>query len=146
MNTESTATRTDDLMTTYSSKGPSLIDHIAKPDLVAPGNGIFSILVPGATLETTEIPENVVPLASYVKNPSHGEVSNYFILNGTSMAAGVVSGSAAALIGSDNLTPDQVKARLMLTATKNFLRRAPVITDPTVNQIVRTIQSTTCSP
>src|SRR6185437_481222 len=72
MNTESTATRSDDLMTTYSSKGPSLIDHIAKPDLVAPGNKIFSILAPGATLETTE-PGNVVPLASYVKNPSYGE-------------------------------------------------------------------------
>ena len=44
MNTESTPQRSDDLMTTYSSKGPTLLDHVAKPDLVAPGNKIFSIL------------------------------------------------------------------------------------------------------
>ena len=37
MNTEGTATRNDDLMTTYSSKGPSVVDHVIKPDLVAPG-------------------------------------------------------------------------------------------------------------
>jgi len=30
MNTESTPQRSDDLMTTYSSKGPTLIDHVAK--------------------------------------------------------------------------------------------------------------------
>ena len=55
-------------MTTYSSKGPTTGDHVVKPDLVAPGNGIFSILVPNATLETTES-SNLVPLASYVVNP-----------------------------------------------------------------------------
>src|SRR6185437_6221561 len=119
MNTESTPQRSDDLMTTYSSKGPSLIDHVVKPDLVAPGNRIFSILAPGATLEISES-DNVVPLASYEKSPAFGQTSNYFILNGTSMAAGVVSGAVAVLTGSQRLTPDQVKARLMLTATKNF--------------------------
>jgi hypothetical protein len=54
LNTESTPKRADDLMTTYSSKGPTLIDHVAKPDLVAPGNRIFSIRVPNSTLETAE--------------------------------------------------------------------------------------------
>ncbi len=33
-----TPDRGDDLIATYSSKGPTIIDHIAKPDLVAPGN------------------------------------------------------------------------------------------------------------
>ncbi len=38
MKTLKTYTRNDDLMASYSSKGPSLIDNIAKPDIVAPGN------------------------------------------------------------------------------------------------------------
>ena len=29
-------------MTSYSSKGPSAIDHVVKPDLVAPGNAVVS--------------------------------------------------------------------------------------------------------
>jgi serine protease AprX len=132
MNTEGTALRADDLMTTYSSKGPSLLDHIVKPDLVAPGNKIFSIRLPGSTLESLE-PDNVVPLAAYAKAPAAGQMSNYFILNGTSMAAGVTSGAVAALLSRQNLTPDQVKARLMKTAGKTFPRTS-VITDPTTGQ------------
>ena len=38
MKPEGTATRTDDLIASYSSKGPTAVDHIVKPDLVAPGN------------------------------------------------------------------------------------------------------------
>ena len=75
--------------------------------------------MPSATLETTDS-SNVVPLASYVSDAGRGQTSNYFILNGTSMAAASASGAVAALLGSQKLTPDQVKARLMLTATKNF--------------------------
>jgi serine protease AprX len=107
MNTESTPQRSDDQMTTYSSKGPTLGDHIVKPDLVAPGNKIFSILDPGSTLVTTG-EGTIVPLGSYVASPKSGQVSNYLILNGTSMAAGVTSGAAAALLAQQNLTPDQV--------------------------------------
>ena len=39
-----TYTRTDDLVASYSSKGPSLFDNVVKPDIVAPGNGIVSLL------------------------------------------------------------------------------------------------------
>jgi serine protease AprX len=38
-----TATRSDDVLASYSSKGPTLYDHVAKPDLVAPGNKYFWI-------------------------------------------------------------------------------------------------------
>src|SRR5205085_9711123 len=53
---------------------------------------------------------------------SGNSISNqYFRLSGTSIAAPMVSGAAALLIGKDpTLTPDTVKARLMKTATKNF--------------------------
>ena len=38
-----TSWRADDLIASYSSKGPTLIDHVVKPDLVAPGNRIVSL-------------------------------------------------------------------------------------------------------
>src|SRR3984893_15116553 len=43
MNTLGTLTSTDDKITSYSSKGPTAIDHVVKPDLVAPGNHILSL-------------------------------------------------------------------------------------------------------
>ena len=36
----------------WSSKGPTLVDHIVKPDLVAPGSKIVSTAVKGSTLAT----------------------------------------------------------------------------------------------
>jgi len=39
-----TGLRADDLIATYSSKGPSMLDDVVKPDLVAPGNLIMSTL------------------------------------------------------------------------------------------------------
>ena len=38
MKTEGTVDPTDDQVASYSSKGPSLIDHFVKPDIMAPGN------------------------------------------------------------------------------------------------------------
>lgn len=35
MNTLGTPDRSDDIMTSYSSKGPTVLDHVVKPDLVA---------------------------------------------------------------------------------------------------------------
>ena len=94
----------------YSSKGPTTYDHVVKPDIMAPGNGIVSVAAPGATLEATY--SNDVTLGS---DGQH----NYFKLSGTSMATPVVAGAAAILLQEQNtLTPDQVKARLMKTAYK----------------------------
>ncbi len=44
MKTQDTPSRSDDQIATYSSKGPTLIDRIVKPDLVAPGNLIVSVM------------------------------------------------------------------------------------------------------
>jgi serine protease AprX len=124
-----TATRADDLIASYSSKGPTLYDHIVKPDIVAPGNLMISVLAsPSAALEKA-YPENIVAPKSYSTN-SKGNAS-YFTLSGTSMATPVVSGAVALLLQKNaSLTPDQVKARLMKSADKTFPRTSTA-TDPT---------------
>jgi serine protease AprX len=120
--------RSDDTIASYSSKGPSILDHIVKPDLVAPGNKVESLYVPDSTLATA-MPDAVVPVAEY--NTTGVGQPAYFRMSGTSMAAPVVSGAAALLIEKNpSLTPDQVKAILMETATRNFPASSSV-TDPT---------------
>lgn len=117
MNTRKTASRSDDKIATYSSKGPTRFDLVAKPDLVAPGDMIVSLSVPGSTLDNARPWRRVGP--------------SYFKMSGTSMAAPMVSGAVALLLQKDpNLTPDQVKARLMKTAFKTF----PSSTSHTVQQ------------
>ena len=64
MNTMGTATPADDKITSYTSKGPTLIDHIVKPDLVAPGNRVFSLNVGGSYFDKT-YPTNDVAQEDY---------------------------------------------------------------------------------
>jgi serine protease AprX len=117
MNAMGTATRTDDVIASYSSKGPTAIDHIVKPDLVAPGNAIVSLMAPNSTL-ATNYPAFLVPKSHY-QSGGVGNSGKYLRLSGTSMATPVVSGAAALLLQQNpSLTPDQVKARLMKTAQK----------------------------
>jgi serine protease AprX len=105
-------------MASYSSKGPTMVDHIVKPDLVAPGNQVISLMAPNSTL-ALNYPATLIPNSTF--ETATGNSSNYFRLSGTSMAAPVVSGAAALLIQQHpSLTPDQVKARLMKTATKTL--------------------------
>ena len=125
-----TPTRTDDLIASYSSKGPTAIDAVAKPDIVAPGNLLVSLEAPGSTLYN-QFPGDRVPYNYYVNGGSTAPSSSYFTLSGTSMATGVVSGAVADLLQkSPRLTPDQVKARLMKTAYKSFPASSST-TDPT---------------
>jgi serine protease AprX len=121
-----TDTRTDDAITSFSSKGPSFIDHIAKPDVVAPGNGIVSLLAYGSTLDAnfpqSEVAPNPVKSCNLLNvcTITTGQ-AQYFAMSGTSMATPVVSGAAALLLQQNpNLTPDQIKARLMKTAWKGL--------------------------
>ena len=133
MKTQGTPQRYDDLIASYSSKGPTMIDHIVKPDIVAPGNAVVSILANGASLAQT-YPQTLIPMSYYV-NGGSGNSPVYFMLNGTSMAAPVVSGAAALVIQQNpSLTPDQVKARLMKTAYKSFPTSSSV-TDPTTGNV-----------
>jgi len=118
MNAHGTTYRTDDTPASYSSKGPTLLDHILKPDLVAPGNGIVSLLAsPQCTLAASH-PATLIS-KSYYQAGATGVSSDYFKLSGTSMATPVVSGAAALMLQkTPSLTPDQVKARLMKSAWK----------------------------
>src|SRR6185503_2539481 len=59
VNTKGTPFRSDDVMATYSSRGPTMIDRLLKPDLVAPGNKVRSLLAPNAVI-AQEHPELVV--------------------------------------------------------------------------------------
>jgi serine protease AprX len=116
MNTKGTPSRSDDVLASYSSKGPTAFDHIVKPDIVAPGNGIVSLLAPNSTLagvSSMKVPN------SYYQSGGSGTSTAYLRMSGTSMATPVVSGAAALLIQQyPSLNPDQVKARLMKTAQK----------------------------
>ena len=117
MNAKFTPFSGDDVITTYTSRGPTMVDHIVKPDVVAPGNHISSLLSTNAYLPKT-YPQNIVNPLAY---ETQGVGQHYLILNGTSMATGVVSGAVADLLSANpNLSPDQVKAVVMLSASKQF--------------------------
>ena len=92
----------DDYIPPFSAAGPTL-DGFVKPDLVAPGAHMVSV-VPGDSVLHDEYPANRLD-------------GDYFKLAGTSQATAVVSGIAALVISkTPSLTPNQVKMRLMASA------------------------------
>jgi serine protease AprX len=95
----------DDVMATFSAYGQTS-DGVKKPDLVAPGRNIVARLV-----------NQNMGLAN--EHPSNRVGDQYFRMSGTSMSAPMVSAAVALLLQDEpNLTPDQVKFRLMATANK----------------------------
>lgn len=125
--TNGTATRLDDFVASYSSKGPTPVDHVVKPDLVAPGNRIVSLLAPSSYLAVNDSNLTVSPVtlcrisALGVNICNTGSSNKYMRLSGTSMATPVVAGAAALMLQKDpTLTPDTIKARMMKTAWKGY--------------------------
>jgi serine protease AprX len=97
----------DDVMASFSAYGPTS-DGVMKPDLVAPGTNIIAHLV-----------NQNMGLAN--AHPANKVGTQYFRMSGTSMSAPMVSAAVALLLQDEpNLTPDQVKYRLMATANKSW--------------------------
>jgi serine protease AprX len=107
--THGTAGPKDDSIATWSSRGPTAFDGIAKPDLVAPGRRIVGLRAAGSTIDTLYPSRRVT---------AKGTLSaQYFTMSGTSMAAAIVSGAAALYLERHpSATPRQVKAQLTATA------------------------------
>lgn len=107
-----TAGLADDTLAVFSAYGVTE-DGFAKPEIVAPGRNIVAPLAQKAS-------------TVYVAHPLHRVGDYYFRMSGTSMAAPVVSGAVALLLQDEpNLTPDQVKYRLMATANTDWAGYLP---------------------
>ncbi|MEE9217776.1 MAG: S8 family peptidase [Acidobacteriota bacterium] len=113
MNPKGTADRGDDVMATFSSKGPTAIDGLIKPDLVAPGVFMVSLDSPGSYMDTNY---GDLEVSSRLYDAPPG-AQDYFLLSGTSMSAPIVTGIVALMLEQNpSLTPNLVKAILMYTA------------------------------
>jgi serine protease AprX len=106
LTTWGTVTPDDDTIATYSSRGPTRFELGLKPDVVAPGNKIVSLDVPGSYLASTYPALHV----------AGSKTNSYRMMSGTSMAAAMVSGGAALLLEGTSLTARQVKLALQLSA------------------------------
>jgi subtilisin family serine protease len=105
-----TANRSDDTIAPFSSRGPSVIDSAAKPDIVAPGAGIESLTDATSSLF---LAHPAARLWGTVDTPTQP----YLSLSGTSMSAPVVAGTVALMIQANPaLSPNLVKAILQYTA------------------------------
>ena len=108
MNTKGTISRADDIMTTYSSRGPTKFEHAVKPDMVAPGNKVVSLETAGSYLQT-----------HYAQFHMAGTRTNgYMHLSGTSMSAAVVTAGVALLMQAHpNISATQLKIALQTGST-----------------------------
>jgi len=108
INTKGTPDRSDDIMATHSSRGPTKFENAVKPDVVAPGNKIISLEARGSYLRRT------YPQFHFAGSSTNG----YMSLSGTSMSAAVVTGGAALLMQADpKITSAQLKMALQSGAT-----------------------------
>ncbi len=102
-----TPSLSDDAIASFSAYGQTG-EGFKKPDLVAPGTNIIARLV-----------NQNMGLAN--SHPANKVGDQYFRMSGTSMAAPMVSAGVALLLQDEpNLTPDQVKYRLLATANKSW--------------------------
>jgi serine protease AprX len=118
-----TPERSDDMVTSFTAHGSSEIGRW-KPEIIAPGQDIISVLATSSDWQQDH-PERVV-----LDN-------EYFRMSGTSSAAPMVTGAVALLLQAEpNLSPNQVKYRLLETGSSiggsySYLDVYAAITTPT---------------
>jgi len=106
----------DDFVPLFSSQGPTPLGHI-KPDIIAPGGHI----------------EGLTPAESRLAqdHPDFMLETNRIAMTGTSQAAGVVSGAIALMLQiSPELTPDEIKCKLMSSAKPGVLPNGKLAYSP----------------
>ncbi len=93
----------DDTLASFSSVGPT-VEGFVKSEVMAPGGHIHGMM------------DNFDRIAK--DHPEFHDGGQYFTMSGTSQSAAVVSGVAALILQADpTLSPDDVKCRLMASAT-----------------------------
>jgi subtilisin family serine protease len=97
---QKTADRSDDAISSFSGRGPTR-DGFAKPDVLAPGEHISSLRVPG------------VPYADRAGLQVGRASDRYVFMTGTSASAAFVSGVAALVISSRRFGPTQTKGAIV---------------------------------
>ncbi len=101
---QGTKNTVDDALADWSSRGTTQDGH-AKPDLVAPGSRIVSNLAPDS--EFSRLCPTCIVSGQYIR------------AGGTSMAAPMVAGAAAAMLQvNPSLTPNQVKGTMVALGRK----------------------------
>ena len=122
LDTRGTVTRADDVVASYSSRGPTWHDGFAKPDVIAPGHRIASNAALAGTLYSNH-PELRVEAR---------EAWNYYRLSGTSMAAAVTTGIVAQVLEANRNTnnckswplEERQKNRVGCTISPNAVKAA----------------------
>ena len=124
-NPHATATRADDTVNFFSSRGPTRgawvdangttqRDNLLKPDLVAPGNGIPTAMAKDSLGVT---PNAIARGYPQLVIAAGGPTTGMMALSGTSIATPVVSGTVALMLQANpGLTPPIIKAMLQYSA------------------------------